>query len=128
MAAPYSRILVSVRGSCLDSLKTFWRKPSVIKPSIPQDAKSLHTKSALRTKSEPQDPIHGEPEYIPQRKANNPMKKVGIAWAIGFPSGILLFLLAKREVDKKRLEQLKVRQRMKDANTGEYERSRYKTT
>lgn len=54
------------------------------------------------------------------------MKTVGLAWAIGFPSGILLFLFAKREVDKKRLRQLKVRQRMKASNEGEYESGRYR--
>jgi len=46
--------------------------------------------------------------------------------AIGLPSGIILFLLAKREVDKNRLEQLKIRQKIKEANQGEYETERYK--
>ncbi|MEE6523799.1 hypothetical protein FKM82_022845 [Ascaphus truei] len=104
-----------------------WRQASVFK-SVPQNAKPLHTASALRAKSEPEGPAIDGPEYIPKRKAKNPMKKVGIAWAIGFPTGILLFLLAKREVDKKRLEQLKVRQRMKEANKGEYQRQRFNTT
>ncbi|KAM6268999.1 uncharacterized protein LJ264_004920 [Porphyrio hochstetteri] len=66
-------------------------------------------------------------EYIPTRKkGKNPMKPVGVAWAIGLPSGIILFLLAKREVDKNRLEQLKIRRKMKEANQGEYETERYK--
>lgn len=46
--------------------------------------------------------------------------------AIGLPSGIILFLLAKREVDKNRLEQLKIRRTMVEANQGEYETERYK--
>lgn len=45
---------------------------------------------------------------------------------IGLPTGIISFLLAKREVDKNRLKQLKVRQRMKMSNEGEYEGSRYR--
>lgn len=45
---------------------------------------------------------------------------------IGLPTGIISFLLAKREVDKNRLKQLKVRQRMKRSNEGEYEGSRYR--
>ncbi|KAJ7405237.1 hypothetical protein WISP_140604 [Willisornis vidua] len=66
-------------------------------------------------------------EYIPTRKrGKNPMKPVGVAWAIGLPSGIILFLLAKWQVDKNRLEQLKIRQKMMQANQGEYETERYK--
>uniref|UniRef100_A0A3Q3XI30 Uncharacterized protein n=1 Tax=Mola mola TaxID=94237 RepID=A0A3Q3XI30_MOLML len=61
------------------------------------------------------------PEYIPKKKAKNPMIKIGYAWMIGLPTGIISFLLAKREVDKNRLKQLKVRQRMKMSNEGEYE-------
>lgn len=45
--------------------------------------------------------------------------------AIGLPSGIILFLLTKRQVDKNRLEQLKVRRAMMEANQGEYETERY---
>ncbi|XP_070830050.1 uncharacterized protein [Chaetodon trifascialis] len=66
------------------------------------------------------------PEYIPKRKAKNPMKKIGYAWMIGLPTGIITFLLAKRQVDKNRLKQLKIRQRMKQSNEGEYEGSRYR--
>lgn len=46
--------------------------------------------------------------------------------AIGLPSSIILFLLVKREVDKNRLEQLKIRRKMMEANQGEYESERYK--
>ncbi|KAM9349352.1 uncharacterized protein ABDE67_009062 [Symphorus nematophorus] len=66
------------------------------------------------------------PEYIPKKKAKNPMMKIGYAWMIGLPTGIIGFLLAKREVDKNRLKQLKVRQRMRESNEGEYEGSRYR--
>ncbi|XP_047224311.1 DUF4748 domain-containing protein [Girardinichthys multiradiatus] len=66
------------------------------------------------------------PEYIPRRKAKNPMMKIGYAWMIGLPAGIIGFILAKRQVDKNRLKQLKIRQRMKRSNEGEYERSRYR--
>lgn len=44
---------------------------------------------------------------------------------IGLPTGIIGFILAKRQVDKNRLKQLKIRQRMKKSNEGEYEGSRY---
>ncbi|XP_053740226.1 DUF4748 domain-containing protein [Synchiropus splendidus] len=63
--------------------------------------------------------------YIPQKKARNPMRKIGYAWMIGLPAGIIGFLLAKREVDKNRLKQLKIRQRMRMSNEGEYGGSRY---
>lgn len=46
---------------------------------------------------------------------------------IGLPTGIIGFILAKREVDKNRLKQLRIRQRMKKANEGEYESDRYRT-
>uniref|UniRef100_A0A8C3HHJ2 Uncharacterized protein n=1 Tax=Chrysemys picta bellii TaxID=8478 RepID=A0A8C3HHJ2_CHRPI len=82
----------------------------------------------LRAKPKPGQRVHEIPEYIPTRKAKNPMKMVGVAWAIGFPSGIILFLLTKREVDKNRLKQLKARQKMKASNVGEYERARYRRT
>ncbi|KAM9844909.1 uncharacterized protein ACBR49_011670 [Aulostomus maculatus] len=61
------------------------------------------------------------PEYIPRRKAKNPMRIVAYAWMIGLPSGIIGFLLTKRQVDKNRLKQLKIRQRMRRAHDGEYE-------
>ncbi|CAM4614467.1 unnamed protein product [Lepidochelys olivacea] len=82
----------------------------------------------LGARPEPGRRVHEIPEYIPTRKAKNPMKMVGVAWAIGFPSGIILFLLTKREVDKNRLKQLKARQKMKASNVGEYEGARYKRT
>ncbi|KAK1879774.1 putative hydrolase PNKD [Dissostichus eleginoides] len=63
---------------------------------------------------------------MPRRKAKNPMMPIGYAWMIGLPAGIIGFLLTKREVDKNRLKQLKVRQRMRMSNEGEYEGSRYR--
>lgn len=47
---------------------------------------------------------------------------------IGLPSGIIIFLLTKREVEKNRQKQLKIRQRMKKLNEGEYESRRYRHT
>lgn len=54
------------------------------------------------------------------------MKAVGLAWAIGFPCGILFFVLTKQEVDKDRLKQMKARQNMRVSNTGEYESQRFR--
>ncbi|XP_068604690.1 DUF4748 domain-containing protein [Brachionichthys hirsutus] len=56
------------------------------------------------------------PEYIPRKKAKSPMTKVAYAWMVGLPSGIIGFVLVKRRVDQNRLEQLKIRQRMRTAN------------
>ncbi|XP_028918904.1 probable hydrolase PNKD [Ornithorhynchus anatinus] len=64
-------------------------------------------------------------EYIPQKTAKNPMRPVGLAWAIGFPCGILLFVFTKRQVDRNRAKQLRARQNMRASNTGAYERQRY---
>ncbi|XP_078062266.1 uncharacterized protein LOC144488120 [Mustelus asterias] len=98
-------------------------------PVVQLSVKSIHcnhyNRPALRSVENPGGPIPRRPEYIPQRKAKNPMRKIGLAWLIGLPSGIITFLLAKRQVDKNRLKQLKVRQRMKNANEGEYQSDRY---
>ncbi|XP_059823504.1 DUF4748 domain-containing protein [Hypanus sabinus] len=96
----------------------------------PLGNKSIHcncgNRPALRAEEHPGGPGYRRPEYIPQRKAKNPMGKIGLAWIIGLPSGIITFLLAKREVDKNRLKQLKARQRMKSANEGDYHSERYR--
>ncbi|KAK5859671.1 hypothetical protein PBY51_021208 [Eleginops maclovinus] len=76
-------------------------------------------------RTEEQEEEEEGPEYIPRRKAKNPMMPIGYAWMIGLPAGIIGFLLTKREVDKNRLKQLKVRQRMRMSNDGEYDGSRY---
>ncbi|XP_060774078.1 DUF4748 domain-containing protein isoform X2 [Neoarius graeffei] len=100
--------------------------------------RALHCSSSKTDAAKTTDPVNnsndqekkGEqdsgPEYIPKRKAKNPMKVIGYAWIIGLPSGIIGFILAKRQVDKNRLQQLKIRQRMKKSNEGEYEHERYK--
>ncbi|XP_067843058.1 DUF4748 domain-containing protein [Heptranchias perlo] len=97
--------------------------------ALRQSLKSIYcnhgSRPALRSEEAPGGPVSRRPEYIPQRKAKSPMGKVGLAWLIGLPSGIIIFLLTKREVDKNRLKQLKVRQRMKMANEGEYQSERY---
>ncbi|XP_015265518.1 PREDICTED: probable hydrolase PNKD isoform X2 [Gekko japonicus] len=80
----------------------------------------------LQTKPQPGEQVYEGEEYIPREKARNPMKAVGIAWAIGFPSGIILFFLTKRQVEKNRLKQLKIHQKIKASNEGEYARERYK--
>ncbi|XP_060900084.1 DUF4748 domain-containing protein isoform X2 [Labrus mixtus] len=95
-----------------------------------------HTSTSTQPHTQPGEKRAGEeeeeeeedegPEYIPQRKAKNPMMKIGYAWMIGLPTGIIGFILAKREVDKNRLKQLKIRQRMKNSNEGDYEGSRYR--
>ncbi|XP_077176778.1 uncharacterized protein LOC143829551 [Paroedura picta] len=78
------------------------------------------------TKSQPGEQIYEEEEDKPRKKAWHPMKKVAIAWAIGFPSGIVLFLFTKQQVQKDRLKQLKIRQKLRASNEGEYARERYK--
>ncbi|KPP71400.1 putative hydrolase PNKD [Scleropages formosus] len=85
-------------------------------------AKKESPKSQDSFKSQPE-----ELEYIPKKKAKNPMIKIGYAWMIGLPSGIIGFFLAKRQVDKNRLKQLKIRQRMRKSNEGSYESERYGT-
>ncbi|XP_051902068.1 DUF4748 domain-containing protein [Hippocampus zosterae] len=88
---------------------------------------SRGTQPQMSQKSNAEEERESEgPAYIPLKKAKNPMMKIGYAWMIGLPAGIIGFLLAKRQVDKNRLKQLKVRQRMRRSNEGDYERSRYR--
>ncbi|XP_004641398.1 probable hydrolase PNKD [Octodon degus] len=87
--------------------------------------RALQSHSSSESKEEP-EPLSPELEYIPRKRGRNPMKAVGLAWAFGFPCGILLFILTKREVDKDRLKQMKARQNMRASNTGEYESQRFR--
>ncbi|ELK17218.1 probable hydrolase PNKD [Pteropus alecto] len=89
--------------------------------------RALQSHSSSECKEEP-EPLSPELEYIPRKRGKNPMKAVELAWAIGFPCGILLFILTKREVDKDRLKQMKARQNMRASNTGEYESQRFRAS
>ncbi|XP_077391740.1 uncharacterized protein LOC144028045 [Festucalex cinctus] len=66
-----------------------------------------------------------DPDYIPLQKAKHPMTKVGFAWLLGLPASIIGFLLVKRQVDKNRLKQLKIRQRIQRSLEADYEGSRF---
>ncbi|XP_069052635.1 uncharacterized protein [Lepisosteus oculatus] len=141
MAATIGRMSIRLRaagGACKLFTKKILQRPLLSAPAVSMPSPALvlqtwkhfhcHHGSTLRcSRTDPGMPVHGQPEYIPKRKAKNPMMKVGLAWIIGLPSGIITFLLAKREVDKNRLKQLKIRQRMKAANEGDYDSERYKT-
>ncbi|XP_040297225.1 probable hydrolase PNKD [Bufo bufo] len=127
MAASRAAVLLSggVR-SCKDSLLgAVCRRTLFPRPSIAEIAKSVHSASPLCAAPKNEEPVHRSSMYVAGAKGQNPMKKVGIAWVIGLPSGILLFLFAKNKVDKRRLEQMKALQRMRDANKGEYMSERF---
>ena len=64
-----------------------------------------------------------EAQPLPKSHAHLPTPR-----AIGFPCGILLFILTKREVDQDRLKQMKARQNMRASNTGEYESQRFRAS
>ncbi|XP_034353771.1 putative thioesterase PNKD isoform X3 [Arvicanthis niloticus] len=89
--------------------------------------RALQSHGSPECKEEP-EPLSPELEYIPRKRGKNPMKAVGLAWAIGFPCGILFFVLTKQEVDKDRLKQMKARQNMRVSNTGEYESQRFRAS
>ncbi|XP_071348729.1 uncharacterized protein [Trachinotus anak] len=143
MAACYVRaVRTAVKGLHLVPGRWLLRQSSST-PALCQCSRSLHVSPAASlcsSRTEPQrrtstdDRRAGEeeeeepegPEYIPKKKAKNPMIKIGYAWMIGLPTGIISFILAKRQVDKNRLKQLKIRQRMRGSNEGEYEGSRYR--
>ncbi|KAM3604264.1 uncharacterized protein V6R79_008658 [Siganus canaliculatus] len=101
-------------------------RPEPQKSTQSHSKTGTHTDDKKATEEEEEDEEPDGPEYIPKRKAKNPMMNIGYAWMIGLPTGIIGFLLAKRQVDKNRLKQLKVRQRMRNSNEGDYEGSRYR--
>ncbi|KAG9475889.1 hypothetical protein GDO78_003991 [Eleutherodactylus coqui] len=103
-----------------------YRRTPCPRSPIAENAKSMHTTSALHAAPKNKDPAYRTSVYFKGgASSDNAMKKIGWAWAIGFPSGILLFLYAKNTVDKQRIEQMKARQRMRDANKGEYVSERF---
>nr|DBA19624.1 TPA: hypothetical protein GDO54_015427 [Pyxicephalus adspersus] len=130
MAAHCSRMLVSGRvWSSWGFLRgAGGRATTTLIPSRAPNAKPLHTRSPLRAKAEEEESTYRGSFFVGGARAQNPMKKVGYAWAIGFPSGIILFLYAKNKVEQRRVQQMKARQRMRDANRGQYESERYKST
>ncbi|XP_055694046.1 uncharacterized protein LOC129796277 [Lutzomyia longipalpis] len=46
--------------------------------------------------------------------------KIGVGWTVITAAGIYAFVISKRSIDKRRHESMKVRERMKKANFGEY--------
>ncbi|KAJ8282308.1 hypothetical protein COCON_G00048270 [Conger conger] len=141
MAAPCRELLASVavtglrqiasRVSCMHRLSAVQASNFVNhgKSSVNRSLHCHHGAALMCEKPHKtiEEPNQEQPEYMPKKKAKNPMMKIGYAWIIGLPSGIIGFILAKREVDKNRLKQLKIRQRMKRANEGVYESERYNT-
>ncbi|XP_078260466.1 uncharacterized protein LOC144596163 [Rhinoraja longicauda] len=103
-------------------------RPATSMPALGD--RCIHCNCGNRRAPRAQEPPGGTeprlPEYIPQRRAKNPMGKVGLAWLFGLPAGVISFLLVKREVDKNRLKQMQARQRMKIANEGDYQSERYR--
>lgn len=54
--------------------------------------------------------------------------RIGIGWAIVTASGLYGFVLSKRYIDNRRYDSMKVRDRMRKANLGEYDPSSRKFT
>lgn len=46
--------------------------------------------------------------------------RIGIGWAIITVTGVYSFVLSRRSVDQKRVDGMKVRERMRQANSGDY--------
>ncbi|CAB1317295.1 unnamed protein product [Coregonus sp. 'balchen'] len=101
-------------------------RPTLISTKTEQPRSADQQKTTDTLKEQKEETEEEGPVYIPTRKAKNPMMKIGYAWMIGLPAGIIGFILMKREVDKNRLKQLRIRQRMNRSNEGEYEGSRYR--
>ncbi|XP_056631575.1 uncharacterized protein LOC130897483 [Diorhabda carinulata] len=46
--------------------------------------------------------------------------KIGVGWSIVVVAGIYSFYLAKTSVESRRYENMKIRERMRESNVGEY--------
>ncbi|XP_037537392.1 DUF4748 domain-containing protein [Nematolebias whitei] len=108
-------------ASCLVAVRTALTAPTVCHLLRRHVSSSAGLWSSEQTRR-----AAGGPEYIPRGKGKSPMMKIGYAWMIGLPAGIMSFFLVKRQVDKNRLKQLKIRQRMRQSNEGDYDGSRYR--
>ncbi|KAM4023638.1 uncharacterized protein ACNLHF_024615 [Anomaloglossus baeobatrachus] len=120
-----SRVTALLSGGVRSCWGSIYRRTNFLRPSIAETAKSVHTTSPPCAAPKNEAPAYKSNLYVAGAKAQNPMKKVVYAWVIGFPSGILLFLWAKNRVDKRRVAQMKARQRMRDANKGDYSSERF---
>ncbi|XP_025026092.1 probable hydrolase PNKD [Python bivittatus] len=75
----------------------------------------------MQKKVQPGEQMHRHVEYMAPRRFKTSKNPVAIAWVIGLPSAFALFFLAKKQVEKKRVKQMKARQQMKAANKEEYD-------
>ncbi|XP_050311859.1 uncharacterized protein LOC126747342 [Anthonomus grandis grandis] len=57
-----------------------------------------------------------------------PHAKVAIGWVVCTVGGLYSFYLAKTIIDKRRYDNMKARQRMRESNVGEYQPSYRKFT
>ncbi|XP_059609115.1 uncharacterized protein LOC132256615 [Phlebotomus argentipes] len=46
--------------------------------------------------------------------------KIGVCWTVITVAGVYAFVLSKRSIDNRRYENMKVRERMRKSNFGEY--------
>ncbi|CAH1966719.1 unnamed protein product [Acanthoscelides obtectus] len=49
--------------------------------------------------------------------------KIGIGWTVVIAAGIYSFYISKSLIDKRRYENMKIRERMRESNSEEYEPS-----
>jgi len=49
------------------------------------------------------------------------LAKINIAWGVIVVGGVYSFYLAKKSIDKHRYESMKVRERIRKSNVGDYE-------
>ncbi|KAG8125249.1 hypothetical protein E2320_020499 [Naja naja] len=70
----------------------------------------------MEKKVQPGEQTYRHVEYMAPRRFRTSPNPVAIAWVIGLPSAFALFFLAKRQVEKKRVKQMKARRQMMAAN------------
>ncbi|ETE67121.1 hypothetical protein L345_07096 [Ophiophagus hannah] len=98
---------------------TLKQSPCIMVP-FRMDTRSFHSSrrclEEMEKKAQPSEQTHRHVEYMAPRRFKTAPNPVAIAWVIGLPSAFALFFLAKRQVEKKRVKQMKARRQMMAAN------------
>ncbi|XP_039199142.1 probable hydrolase PNKD isoform X2 [Crotalus tigris] len=98
---------------------TLKQSPCIMVP-FRMDAQSFHSSPMcledMQKKAQPDEQPYRHVEYMPSRRFKTSPNPVAIAWVIGLPSAFTLFFLAKRQVEKKRVKQMKARRQMMAAS------------
>ncbi|XP_013922269.1 PREDICTED: probable hydrolase PNKD [Thamnophis sirtalis] len=104
----------------LDFLPATLKQSSCIMVPFRMDNQSFHSSrrclEEMQKKAQTGEQTYRHVEYNAPRRFKIGPNPVAIAWVIGLPSAFALFFLAKRQVENKRVKQMKARRQMMAAS------------